>query len=180
MSWKNFVKNHLTFLDGAGAPSSKGERLHDSEIRKRSKLFSYQRHKNTTIVFGKIDYFIVDYFDVTVKQIEEACMIHKHPFTIPDWLFIVDRQVHGVQINTVYACYLDGPAHLTLHNSRRDDEINALLKARGVKVLRFPNYKMGRNFKRIPLCAGDIKANVDVIEEFVIGDLKKLEVCCSS
>ena len=135
---------------------SRGEVLHDIAIQNRPRLHKLQKCKETTIVFGKgRSYQMLWKERVTKQQIEWARRDCRHPFTVPDWIFELGRRLMAV--------YLDGPHHKTFHNSTRDYEIDNMLKDRHfeVKRLEYTTTKSG------------VKANVDEIEEFVLGNRRE-------
>ena len=137
--------------DGGGIPSSKGEQMQDALIEKRPELRKFAQMKDQVILFYRDRYIIVDWTKVTKQMVKDCGEAWKHPFTIPDRIFIKCQQYS--------ACYVDGSVHLGPNISKRDDEIDAQLQHFGIMVLRQTH----------TTTLSGVKANVDEIERFVLG-----------
>jgi len=138
--------------DGGGIPSSKGEKMQDALYEKHPQLSKYVQMKDQVVVFLKDRYIITDWTKVTKILIASAKEEWKHPFTIPDRLFIREQQY--------FACYVDGPSHLTPHNSKRDNEIDFQLQNFGFMVIRQTHTTTKRG----------VKANVAEVAQIVLGE----------
>jgi len=122
MSWRINYQNTET------VPTSKGERMLDTLIDRDSELKPFAQFKDTVILFTENGYQITNTSRLTKQEVITAAEYNRHPFTIPDRLFIRNSKV--------YALYVDGKHHLTEHNSKRDNEIDTQLRNCGISVLR--------------------------------------------
>jgi len=141
--------------DGGGIPSSKGERIQDALIDKHPELKKFAQPKNQVILFYPERYVVMDWVNVTKQMVKDCGKAWKHPFTVPDRLFIKGQRY--------FACYVDGPHHLTPTNSKRDDEIKYQLESFGVTVLRQTH----------TTTISGVQANVDEIEKLVQKEKQK-------
>lgn len=116
------------YLATEAVPTSKGERMLDDLIDQDPELKPFAQFKDTIILFTENGYQITSAYRLTKQEVITAAENNRHPFTIPDRLFI--------RKGKAYAVYVDGKHHLTAHNSKRDNEIDTQLRQCGIEVLR--------------------------------------------
>ena len=123
----------------------------DAKIDKHPKLSMYAQFKEALILFSANGYTVTSTFRLTKHEVQKASEEVKHPFTIPDRLFIRGEQISAV--------YVDGPTHLTPNGSKKDAEINQQLAERNIRVLRLPYTTTKKG----------IISQLSAVEQFVLG-----------
>lgn len=122
----------MSYKDQMRVNPSKGEAKLTARILWMPCLQTLLLNLETVAWFTDDDVKLVDKNFITKDMVEfsKEERPDQPPFSVPDWIF---RRPKGGKELIVY---LDGPIHLTPHNSERDEKINMILEAAGHAVMR--------------------------------------------